>query len=89
MRCDACRPGWQVDANRLRGEFVLVLHAPAPAGDETASAAHDRVLDALLAGAAAQQAVAAAVELTGADWRTGAQRASGHEPQGRCPTGVA
>jgi 16S rRNA (cytidine1402-2'-O)-methyltransferase len=66
LRCDALPPWLAADANRLRGEFVLVLHAAAPAGDEAASAAHDRVLDALLAALPLKQAVALAVELTGA-----------------------
>lgn len=62
-------PAWLAgDANRLRGEFVLVLHArPAAAGDDAeAAAAHDRILDPLLAALPLKQAVALAVELTGA-----------------------
>ncbi len=60
-------PAWLAeDANRLRGEFVLVLHAAPPQADDAASAAHDRVLDALLAALPLKQAVALAVELTGA-----------------------
>lgn len=59
-------PGWlAADANRLRGEFVLVLHA-APRSDDVAAPQHDRVLDALLAALPLKQAVALAVELTGA-----------------------
>ncbi len=60
-------PAWlAADANRLRGEFVLVLHArPADAADTPASA-HDRILDPLLAALPLKQAVALAVELTGA-----------------------
>ena len=60
-------PAWLAeDANRLRGEFVLVLHA-APRGEDGACAsAHDRVLDALLAALPLKQAVTLAVELTGA-----------------------
>ncbi|MFT3663889.1 16S rRNA (cytidine(1402)-2'-O)-methyltransferase [Piscinibacter sp.] len=68
LRC-AALPGWLAeDGNRLRGEFVLVLHAAsAPAaGADAALAAHDRVLDTLLAALPLKQAVALAVELTGA-----------------------
>ena len=66
LRCDAL-PAWLAeDANRLRGEFVLVLHAAPAAEDDTASSAHDRVLDALLAALPLKQAVALAAELTGA-----------------------
>ena len=66
LRCDALPPWLAADANRLRGEFVLVLHAAAPAGDEAASAAHDRVLDALLAALPLKQAVALAAQICGA-----------------------
>ncbi len=66
LRCEAL-PGWLAeDANRQRGEFVLVLHAAPAAPAEGAAAAHDRVLDALLAALPLKQAVALAVELTGA-----------------------
>jgi 16S rRNA (cytidine1402-2'-O)-methyltransferase len=52
------------DTNRLRGEFVLVLHAP-PA---TPAAAHDHdaMLRPLLAALPLKQAVALAVQITGA-----------------------
>jgi 16S rRNA (cytidine1402-2'-O)-methyltransferase len=59
-------PGWlAADANRTRGEFVLVVHAlaPAAAGD---AASHDRSLQVLLAQLPLKQAVALAAELTGA-----------------------
>lgn len=59
-------PAWlAADANRLRGEFVLVLHALA---EETAGAAgaHDRTLATLLAELPLKQAVALAASLTGA-----------------------
>ncbi|WP_127998654.1 16S rRNA (cytidine(1402)-2'-O)-methyltransferase [Piscinibacter defluvii] len=59
-------PDWlAADANRLRGEFVLVLHALA---EETAGAAgaHDRTLATLLAELPLKQAVALAASLTGA-----------------------
>jgi 16S rRNA (cytidine1402-2'-O)-methyltransferase len=59
-------PGWlAADANRLRGEFVLVVHALVR---ETAAddGAHDRTLQILLAQLPLKQAVALAAELTGA-----------------------
>jgi len=54
------------DANRLRGEFVVVVHAlDGPAvGDE--SARHDAMLRALLAALPLKQAVALAAEASGA-----------------------
>ena len=59
-------PAWLGgDANRLRGEFVLVLHAlEAATTDE--SAAHDRTLQVLLGALPLKQAVALAAELSGA-----------------------
>lgn len=59
-------PGWlAADPNRVRGEFVLVVHALVrhAAEDDTA---HDRVLQVLLAQLPLKQAVALATELTGA-----------------------
>ena len=53
------------DANRSRGEFVLVVHAQA-AGVVDGSAAHDHTLRTLLAELPLKQAVALAAELTGA-----------------------
>ena len=53
------------DANRLRGEFVLVLHAAA-AQASAADERHDAVLQALLGALPLKQAVALAVQLTGA-----------------------
>ncbi len=53
------------DANRSRGEFVLVLHAQ-PAMVADGSAAHDHTLQTLLAELPLKQAVALAAELTGA-----------------------
>lgn len=70
-------PAWLAeDPNRLRGEFVLVLHAR-PRDDDGAAgpAQHDRVLDALLAALPLKQAVALAVELTGAPRNTLYERA--------------
>ena len=59
-------PAWlAADANRLRGEFVLVLHARAEVAVDEA-AAHDRSLRILLAALPLKQAVALAAELTGA-----------------------
>ena len=63
----AALPAWlAADANRQRGEFVLVLHAAAPGDGAADAAAHDRILDPLLAALPLKQAVALAVELTGA-----------------------
>lgn len=60
-------PQWlAADANRMRGEFVLVLHASGQAAGDAQPDRHDRVLDALLAALPLKQAVALAVELTGA-----------------------
>ena len=62
-------PAWlAADANRARGEFVLVLHAeraPAPAHDALAAAA-EHTLRVLLAELPLKQAVALAATLTGA-----------------------
>ena len=54
------------DANRSRGEFVLVVHAQPAAVDDSAAAAHDATLHTLLAALPLKQAVGLAVELTGA-----------------------
>ena len=64
-------PGWLAgDANRCRGEFVLVLHAlPAlvpPAGAAGLSAEAERLLGPLLRELPLKQAVALAAELSGA-----------------------
>jgi len=60
-------PAWLAgDANRSRGEFVLVLHARRPAVADDAGAGHDRVLRTLLAELPLKQAVSIAAELTGA-----------------------
>lgn len=61
-------PGWLAeDANRARGEFVLVLHALAAssAGDD-ADSAHDPMLRTLLAELPLKQAVGLAASLSGA-----------------------
>ena len=63
----AALPGWlAADANRQRGEFVLVLHAaaPAPAADIDESAL--RVLGVLQRELPLKQAVALAAEISGA-----------------------
>jgi len=58
-------PGWlAADANRQRGEFVLVLHAPAEAAAPAES--HDALLHTLLAALPLRQAVALAAQLSGA-----------------------
>jgi 16S rRNA (cytidine1402-2'-O)-methyltransferase len=60
-------PAWlAADANRLRGEFVLVVHAVTPAAEDDALTAHDATLRTLLAELPLKQAVALAAELTGA-----------------------
>ena len=53
------------DANRSRGEFVLVVHAQ-PAAPDAAPPAHDATLRTLLGALPLKQAVALAAELTGA-----------------------
>ena len=59
-------PAWlAADPNRLRGEFVLVLHALADMAPDDAGT-HDRTLRILLAALPLKQAVAIAAELTGA-----------------------
>ncbi len=60
-------PGWLgADANRDRGEFVLVLHGVPRTEAESGPDAHDATLQTLLATLPLKQAVALAVELTGA-----------------------
>lgn len=53
------------DANRARGEFVLVIHAPEAVANAGAEM-HDATLRTLLAALPLKQAVALAVQLTGA-----------------------
>jgi 16S rRNA (cytidine1402-2'-O)-methyltransferase len=60
-------PAWlAADANRSRGEFVLVVHALAGPAPDAESAAHDNTLRLLLAELPLKQAVALAARLTGA-----------------------
>jgi 16S rRNA (cytidine1402-2'-O)-methyltransferase len=60
-------PAWLgADANRSRGEFVLVVHARVAAAVESGSSAFDVTLRALLASLPLKQAVAIAAVLTGA-----------------------
>ena len=73
-------PGWlAADANRSRGEFVLVLHAlPASAlvtADDALPAEAERVLGPLLRELPLKQAVALAAELSGAPRNALYQRA--------------
>ena len=58
-------PGWlAADGNRLRGEFVLVLHGVA-LSDEAQDGVGERLLRLLLRELPLKQAVALATELTG------------------------
>lgn len=60
-------PGWlAADANRLRGEFVLVVHALADEPADAAASEQDSMLRTLLAALPLKQAVAIAAELSGA-----------------------
>ena len=60
-------PAWlAADANRLRGEFVLVVHAVASSASADTLARHDAVLQTLLAELPLKQAVSLAASLTGA-----------------------
>jgi 16S rRNA (cytidine1402-2'-O)-methyltransferase len=63
----AALPGWLAgDANRLRGEFVLVVHAMAPSESADETVRHDVVLQTLLAELPLKQAVSLAAALSGA-----------------------
>jgi 16S rRNA (cytidine1402-2'-O)-methyltransferase len=60
-------PAWlAADANRCRGEFVLVVHALGADATDAAPLGHDATLQTLLAALPLKQAVALAAELTGA-----------------------
>jgi 16S rRNA (cytidine1402-2'-O)-methyltransferase len=65
LAADALPAWFAADANRSRGEFVLVVHALAAVVDDAAVAAHDATLRTLLAALPLKQAVALAAELTG------------------------
>jgi 16S rRNA (cytidine1402-2'-O)-methyltransferase len=70
-------PAWlAADANRARGEFTLVIHSAAASPEqEREDSSADRVLQTLMAELPLKQAVALAVELTGAPRNTLYQRA--------------
>jgi 16S rRNA (cytidine1402-2'-O)-methyltransferase len=60
-------PAWfEADANRARGEFVLVLHGQPGSVDAASHDAHDTLLAPLLAALPLRQAVALAAEIGGA-----------------------
>jgi 16S rRNA (cytidine1402-2'-O)-methyltransferase len=60
-------PDWlSADPHRVRGEFVLVLHALDARTDDDAASRHDATLQTLLAALPLKQAVSLAAELTGA-----------------------
>ena len=60
-------PSWlRDDADRLRGEFVLLVDAPASARTDISETAQDHVLEVLLSELPLAQAVRLAVALTGA-----------------------
>jgi 16S rRNA (cytidine1402-2'-O)-methyltransferase len=60
-------PSWlRADADRSRGEFVLIVGAPASARAEMSETAHDHVLGVLLSELPLAHAVRLAVALTGA-----------------------
>jgi 16S rRNA (cytidine1402-2'-O)-methyltransferase len=60
-------PAWlAADAHRRRGEFVLVLHAEAPAARAGDAGRHDALLQTLLRALPLSQAAALAAELSGA-----------------------
>jgi 16S rRNA (cytidine1402-2'-O)-methyltransferase len=69
-------PSWFAqDANRSRGEFVLVLHGQAEASEAPTDSEHDKMLTTLMAELPLKQAVAIATRLTGAPRNTLYQRA--------------
>jgi len=60
-------PAWlDAEANRTRGEFVLLLHALPAAVSESDASGHDALLSPLLAALPLKQAVALAAEIGGA-----------------------
>jgi 16S rRNA (cytidine1402-2'-O)-methyltransferase len=70
-------PSWQAaDANRSRGEFVLVLHAqPQPAQSDAVDARSEQALTLLMAHLPLKHAVAVAAQLSGAPRNALYQRA--------------
>ncbi len=83
----AALPAWlAADANRARGEFVLVLHAQPADGDAEAEAATDHLLRTLLAALPLKQAVALTAEASGAPRNALYQRALALKP---APAGAA
>ena len=81
-------PAWlAADANRMRGEFVLVLHTRPPQDDAGTAPGTDRLLRTLLAALPLKQAVALTAEASGAARNTLYQRAlalrDGNDPPGR------
>ena len=81
-------PAWlAADANRTRGEFVLVLHAQRieAAAPDTLDAATERALRVLLAELPLKQAVALAATLTGAPRNRLYERALAWRGQGEPP----
>lgn len=63
----AALPAWlAADSNRIRGEFVVVLHGVSTAGTPGNEDTHDATLRTLMAALPLKQAVALAVALTGA-----------------------
>jgi 16S rRNA (cytidine1402-2'-O)-methyltransferase len=66
MAASALAPWAAADANRLRGEFVLVVHAMAASASADESARHDAMLRTLLAELPLKQAVSLTAALSGA-----------------------
>ena len=66
MPCSAMAGWLAADANRVRGEFVVVLHALPAVAAESTSDQHDATLVPLLAALPLKQAVALAAEICGA-----------------------
>ena len=66
MAASALAPWAAADANRLRGEFVLVVHAMAASAAADESARHDGMLRTLLAELPLKQAVSLTATLSGA-----------------------
>lgn len=83
----AALPAWlAADSNRVKGEFVLVLHAapvaPAAEGDDAVSDSAQRTLTVLLRELPLKQAVALAAEISGAPRNALYARALAHKQSG-------